>query len=330
MNLQAKLYEPLRGSRVSGNNSAVIALHGWLDNAGSFAELFSDASRCALPALENRSVICIDFAGQGKSPKRASRVPYSLQEDCRDLRHTFKKLEADGVCDSGEIHLIGHSRGAMVAWMFACLYPECVASCCFIDGLLPPPLSSQDYAKGLRKALSLTQDENASAPDPEVPSELQARKPSRFKTMQEAVAARINSRFAVTAAVASAMALRAVREDAGQFYWDNDLRLKQTHPYRLTSHQAFAIGQSFAVPATLLWASRGVLISDAAGRADEPAHLHPKLAEYCQTFSIEAVGIDGEHHCHMGESLPAVLHTIEQHFAGLESREPQPSGESSD
>ena len=54
--LAAHLYGPEEGL-------PVLALHGWLDNAASFARL--------APKLEGLRIVALDFAGHGHSEHRA-------------------------------------------------------------------------------------------------------------------------------------------------------------------------------------------------------------------------------------------------------------------
>ena len=57
--LAAHLYGPEDGQRV-------IALHGWLDNANSFARL--------APLLPGLRIVALDFAGHGLSAHRAASL----------------------------------------------------------------------------------------------------------------------------------------------------------------------------------------------------------------------------------------------------------------
>ena len=50
----------------------VIALHGWLDNANSFARL--------APKLEGLRIVALDFAGHGHSDHRPCGAGYALAD----------------------------------------------------------------------------------------------------------------------------------------------------------------------------------------------------------------------------------------------------------
>ena len=60
--LAAHLYGPEDGF-------PVLALHGWLDNAASFARL--------APKLQGLRIVALDFAGHGHSDHRAAGAGYA-------------------------------------------------------------------------------------------------------------------------------------------------------------------------------------------------------------------------------------------------------------
>ena len=55
----------------------VIALHGWLDNAASFARL--------APKLDGLRIVALDFAGHGHSEHRPAGAGYTLWDYAYDV-----------------------------------------------------------------------------------------------------------------------------------------------------------------------------------------------------------------------------------------------------
>src|SRR6056300_621847 len=79
----------------------VLALHGWLDNALSFARLG--------PALTGYRVVAVDLSGHGYSSHRSLDSNYHIWNDVPQLVDIVDELTDQ------EIIVIGHSRGASVA-----------------------------------------------------------------------------------------------------------------------------------------------------------------------------------------------------------------------
>ena len=68
--LAAHLYGPADGE-------PVIALHGWLDNAASFARL--------APKLPGLRIVALDFAGHGHSDHRPAGAGYAIWDYAHDV-----------------------------------------------------------------------------------------------------------------------------------------------------------------------------------------------------------------------------------------------------
>uniref|UniRef100_A0A1A9W7K5 AB hydrolase-1 domain-containing protein n=1 Tax=Glossina brevipalpis TaxID=37001 RepID=A0A1A9W7K5_9MUSC len=91
----------------------ILALHGWLDNCGTFAKL--------APLLTTyRSILCIDLPGHGFS----SHLPIGIHyEDLEYVRAILRIMEA---YNWKTVSLMGHSMGGSIAFHFAAFYPEYV------------------------------------------------------------------------------------------------------------------------------------------------------------------------------------------------------------
>ncbi|MGK2915619.1 MAG: alpha/beta fold hydrolase, partial [Porticoccaceae bacterium] len=79
----------------------VLALHGWLDNCGSFAVL--------APLLIGVRLVALDLAGHGLSSHRSADATYNIWQDVGDVHAVAEQLGWENFA------LLGHSRGAMIA-----------------------------------------------------------------------------------------------------------------------------------------------------------------------------------------------------------------------
>ena len=89
----------------------MLALHGWLDNAGSFS---------AIAPLLARShyVVAIDLRGHGRSSHLPPGAWYHYVDYFDDLRATLDHFGWP------KATLFGHSLGGTLASLFAAAYPE--------------------------------------------------------------------------------------------------------------------------------------------------------------------------------------------------------------
>ena len=118
----------------------LLALHGWLDNAGSFDAL--------APLLANdRYVVALDLPGHGRSQHRPRGVRYHYVDYLDELREVFRHF---GWKRAG---LLGHSLGAALGAVFAAAYPELVDELVLIEGLGPLTTRPEDALKQLRSGL---------------------------------------------------------------------------------------------------------------------------------------------------------------------------------
>lgn len=105
----------LAGLRFGQGKQVLFALHGWLDNAMSFAPLAA--------ALEHDdvSIIALDFAGHGHSAHRPRASGYHFSDYLRDVILAADYLGIE------RLDLLCHSMGAAVGTLLAGAFPERVA-----------------------------------------------------------------------------------------------------------------------------------------------------------------------------------------------------------
>ncbi|ATB63869.1 alpha/beta hydrolase [Pseudomonas mosselii] len=210
----------------------VIALHGWLDNANSFARL--------APQLKGLRIVALDLAGHGYSEHRPTGAGYALADYAHDVLRVAEQL---GWARFG---LLGHSLGAIISVQLAGALPERVSHLALIDGVIPPTLSEQDAAERLGLAL-------------QAQLRLEGKRKSVYASLEEGVEARMKGMVAVSREAAELLAQRGLMPVPGGYSWRSDSRLTLPSPTRLNQDQAMAFVKRVACPACLVVAADGML-----------------------------------------------------------------------
>lgn len=210
----------------------VIALHGWLDNANSFARL--------APHLKGLRIVALDLAGHGYSGHRPVGAGYALADYAHDVLRVAEQLGWE------RFGLLGHSLGAIISVQLAGALPERVSHLALIDGVIPPTLSEQDAAERLGLAL-------------QAQLRLEGKRKSVYPTLEEGVEARMKGMVAVSREAAELLAQRGLMPVPGGYSWRSDSRLTLPSPTRLNQDQAMAFVKRIACPACLVVAADGML-----------------------------------------------------------------------
>lgn len=210
----------------------VIALHGWLDNANSFARL--------APQLQGLRIVALDLAGHGYSGHRPVGAGYALADYAHDVLRVAEQLGWE------RFGLLGHSLGAIISVQLAGALPERVSHLALIDGVIPPTLSEQDAAERLGQAL-------------QAQMRLEGKRKSVYATLEEGVEARMKGMVAVSREAAELLAQRGLMPVPGGYSWRSDSRLTLPSPIRMNQDQAMAFVKRIACPACLVVAADGML-----------------------------------------------------------------------
>ncbi|OUS11304.1 hypothetical protein A9Q89_09215 [Gammaproteobacteria bacterium 53_120_T64] len=241
----------------------VIALHGWLDNAASFAPL---AAR-----LEGVRLIALDLAGHGLSDHRSLDNTYNIWQDVADVYAVVEQLGLSTFA------LLGHSRGAMVATLTAGTYPERVSHLGLIDSFVPQAIDAAELPEQL--ALSIA-DKHLRL----------GREPRIYATRDEAIASR-TSRGASRLSVAAAklIAERGLRAEGEGFRWRADEKLKVASELKLTPAIVQAFVARIQCPSLLL-------LSD-----PQRMERFYGMEQYAPGLVVDIIA--GSHHFHMEETV---------------------------
>ncbi|AZC23511.1 MULTISPECIES: alpha/beta hydrolase [Pseudomonas] len=210
----------------------VIALHGWLDNANSFARL--------APRLEGLRIVALDLAGHGHSGHRPPGAGYALWDYVYDVLQVAEQLGWQ------RFALMGHSLGAIVSLVLAAAMPARVSHLALIDGVIPPTATGEGSAERLGMALQAQLD-------------LQGKRKPVYSTLERAIEARMKGVVAVSREAAELLAQRGLMPVPGGYTWRSDSRLTLASPLRLTQEQAMSFVQRVACPTQLVVAGDGML-----------------------------------------------------------------------
>ncbi|MFK7977065.1 MAG: alpha/beta fold hydrolase [Halioglobus sp.] len=248
------------------SHTPVLALHGWLDNAASYAFL--------APQMHGCYVVAPDLTGHGLSDNRSADSSYQIWDDLPELMGITEALGWES------FSLLGHSRGAIISMLLASAIPERVRSLALLDGVVPPPIDESDFPAQMRKAL----DDKA----------LLLNRPSRaYESIDLALAVRL--RKGLSHAAAEAIVGRNLTEDTDGFRWRTDPRLQGASAMKLTAGQSRAAMKALDMPVLLL------LAEETLYRAQG---LEELVAENIRTITVEQV--PGHHHFHMEEGCEKV------------------------
>ena len=189
-----------------GAKVRVLALHGWLDNAMSFAPLARAWPEAEITALE--------FAGHGRSNHLPEGGWYHLIDYLDDV------VAGLALMDDGYDLLLGHSLGGATATAFAAARPEQVPRLALIEALGPIAYAPELATQALRTGL----DQRAA---------LSAKRLRVFETPDQAVAARLAANK-MQAESAQRLIERGLRPAGDGYIWASDPRLTVANPLRLS------------------------------------------------------------------------------------------------
>ncbi|WP_122666558.1 alpha/beta fold hydrolase [Pseudomonas viridiflava] len=228
--LAAHLYGPEDGK-------PVIALHGWLDNANSFARL--------APMLPGLRIVALDLAGHGHSSHRPPGASYALADYVHDVLQVAEQLGWQ------QFSLLGHSLGAIISVFLAGALPDRVSRLALIDGLVPPSGEADNAAEQMGKSL-------------QAQLRLANKRKPVYPDQEQAICARMKGAVAVTHEAAELLAQRGLMPVPGGYTWRSDERLTLPSAIRITRPQAMAFVEAIRCPTHLVVASQGLLAQQEA------------------------------------------------------------------
>lgn len=262
----------------------VIALHGWLDNSGSFTTL--------APQLSGIQCLAIDCAGHGLSDHKPGLDGYPIWTDIPAI---YAIADSMGWQRFG---LVGHSRGAMMALLAAGTFPERISHLVMIDAIMPPLVEQAGVIERIQKSIT------------EIDRRIE-RKATVFDSRRDAIDARCMSRFApVTTETAEQLAVRGLSGSEGKYSWRADSKLWSLSAIGLSNEtlQAFVDNIVNAnVPSQLLLGDEGLVMKAPQAIREQCEALARQLSADIEVFN------DG-HFLHAEKSSGKVAAAIQNFF----------------
>lgn len=257
----------------------ILCLHGWLDNAASFAPLSAE--------LPGYRLIAVDMPGHGASEHRPPGAAYHQLDWVINVSAILDRLS---LRNTG---LMGHSMGAGIAALTTGTYPEQIARLVLLEGVGPRPTRPDEIPEALREHCEIKKREAARRV---------IRKGAPFDT---AVRARLAFGDGLSREAARLLCERGVEEAPGGVQFRVDRRLQQAQPLQLTEDQILAFLRRIACPTMLVLGSEGMRFREEV-MAGRKAALR----------DLQEVELPGGHHVHM-DTAPAVAAHLRPFLAGL-------------
>lgn len=257
------------------NKPAIIALHGWLDNAASFDRL--------APYLSDYRVIVLDFAGHGYSAYRPGGVRYHILDNVDDVIGLADAMDLD------QFILMGHSMGAGVATYTAASFPERISKLVMIEGIGTITGTPPEAAQILRTAVEDMKKAGAK------------RKPI-YESKEEAIQARAQAIGGISVDAAAILCSRGLEAVENGYTWRSDPRLMMAAPLRMTEELVQGYLEQLNMPVLLI---RGEQSFVARNRVLQQRAAH--------ISNCNLVSLQGNHHLHLeASSHEAVVATVKE------------------
>lgn len=204
----------------------MLALHGWLDNADSFAPLADFLKK-------EFYLIAIDLPGHGLSSHLAPGCNYHF------IDGVFNVVTIINALGFEKIHLLGHSLGACLASLVAGVIPDKILSLALLEAL--GPFSSPENTCRTQLANYIQNTVIEAKP---------------YASMELAAQARAkNGRLPIE--FARILCQRGVQKIQDDFFWCHDRRLLSPTPLRMTESQIISCLEGINTKSCLIIADDG-------------------------------------------------------------------------
>ncbi len=274
------------GLRIAGlswgdpDKPPLLALHGWLDNANSYALL--------APLLVDFHVIALDLTGHGKSSRRSADASYQVYDDLPQILGVVEQLGWE------RFDLVGHSRGAIISAILAASFPERINHLVLLDGVAPPPLEAGEFVTQMRRYVTEKK-------------RLQSRQTRVYESIDLAAAAREEQ--GLNSEASRLIVSRNLTPVEGGFTWTTDPRLRGASAMKLSKTQVDTVLQALHMPTLLLMADSGLSATH--------SRKFTSLGERIPGVVLET--FPGGHHFHMEQGVATLGARIQSFLSDEES-----------
>ncbi|MFA5506353.1 MAG: alpha/beta hydrolase [Vulcanimicrobiota bacterium] len=220
----------LAAKRWTQGKSPLLALHGWLDNAGSFDGL--------APLLDGYDLVCLDLPGHGFSYHRPPGVPYHFVDWVPEVFQAAESLGWE------KFHLLGHSMGAAIATLAAGTFPEKIHKLVLLEGIGPFSSPDEEAPALLQKALLYK------------PSQGRRYYPDREDAIKRLMRRELEEHSA------RALAERALAGDESGWYFTYATEARGPSRQRPTENQVLAYLKRISCPTLFVYASDGLKLPE--------------------------------------------------------------------
>ncbi len=252
------------------NGKTILAVHGWLDNANSFAPLAAQ--------LSDFRFIAIDLPGHGKSSHKPDRTIYHFAEYVLEIISIAEALGLENFI------LLGHSMGGAISTLVAGLDILKIDKLVLIEAL--GPVSSDP-----EKAPSILKDAIKQILHP------RGKKETYFPNWESAISVRMRAGDMLKESVELLME-RGLEKGPKGLKPRRDLRLHFNSLFRLTEEQVLAFCKNISMPTLLI-------VGDKSMYPISSIYEQRKIAVRNLTEKI----LSGGHHLHLDDPK-TVAHVV--------------------
>jgi pimeloyl-ACP methyl ester carboxylesterase len=254
--LAARVWGPEDGRRV-------LALHGWLDNAGTYDGL--------APLLAGCRIVALDQPGHGHSSHAAPGMLYPFVDLVAAAHGALDALGWE------RCTLMGHSLGAGVSAVLAGTVPDRFERLVLLEGAGPLSTGPDDAPERLAGALA----EQAKK---------QGRTLATYPSRAHVADLLKGSPSKLASGSIESLLMRGLKEVDGGVQWSSDRRLRYASRVRFTEPQVLAFLRRIACPTLLVFATDGLRMPEAL--------LTPRLEAFADLTRVE---VAGRHHVHLDD-----------------------------
>lgn len=250
-------------AQIWGNPDAppLLALHGWLDNAGSYALL--------APLLAERwRVIALELPGHGHSGHLPAGINYHFVDYVSAVVAAAEALHLERYA------LLGHSLGAGIASLVAAAKPQSIDRLFLIEGLGPLGDDGSHTLQRFRDAFAASSANGKSL--------------RVFRDIEQAISARTLA-SGLRADLARPIVERGLTEVDGGYRWRSDPRLTRPSALRLAESQIRTLLGGIESDTQLLLSNPMTPYL--------PSVLMQERAQLVRHITVEHM--DGGHHLHL-------------------------------